>query len=82
MANIRLGVITFFVVRDRAIPTEKLSILTVKEKIIIDKILVMAPASLSFLEIKKPEPLQWARRRLSQISSSPYAGITQIRSRV
>ncbi len=50
-AKIRQAVIIVFEVRDKAIPTEKLSILTVNAKIIIDKKLVIDPFFSSFLEI-------------------------------
>ena len=49
-AKIRQAVIIVFEVSDKAIPTEKLSILTVKAKIIIDRRLVIAPFFSSFLD--------------------------------
>ena len=50
IANIKQATSIFLVVNDKAIPTEKLSMLTVKEKIIIEIIFVIVPPFLSFLE--------------------------------
>lgn len=50
MAKMNAASVIVFVVKERAIPTEKLSRLTVKEKKSIDKKLVIDPFFSSFLD--------------------------------